>query len=207
MTVVIRRLLTIIEEQRIAGGAEVSPALVKVAAVAVIENPLAGKVAADVGPLVELGGELGELLAKRIFEVLPKADVQSFGKAAIVGSAGELEHAAPLIYPTFGKRVREVYGRGRAVIPSTKKMGGQSCSIDVPLVHTEALTVVSHFDAMEVRVPDAPHPDEIVVVLGDGERRPPTCAHAWTAGCPDTGPRRFGLKSRPSADRLGRRSF
>jgi hypothetical protein len=153
--------------------------LVKVAAAAVITNPLAGTVGADIESLIAIGGDLGDLLAKRIFAVLPKAQVQSFGKAAIVGTGGELEHAAPLIHPTFGKRVREVYGRGRAVIPSTKKVAGVGASIDVPLIYTEALTVVSHFDAIEVRVPDAPHPDEILVVLAMASGGRP---HARTPG-------------------------
>jgi hypothetical protein len=165
MAVVIRKLLTIIEEQRIEGGAEVSPPLIKVAAVAVIKNPLVGKIGADLAPLIEVGGDLGVLLAERIFEVLPKSDVKSFGKSAIVGADGELEHAAALIHPTFGKRMRVPLGRGRAVIPSSKKSGGEGCSIDVPLVYTEALSVASHYDSMEIRVHDAPHPDEVVVAL------------------------------------------
>jgi hypothetical protein len=179
MDLVIRKLLTIVEEQRIAAGAVLSAPLIKVAAVAVIENPLAGKVGADVTPLIEIGGDLGELLAKRIFEVLPKSQVQSFGKAAIVGSAGELEHSAPLLHPTFGKRVREVLGRGRAIIPSTKKTGTEGCAIDAPMVFTEAFTVVSHFDAMEIRVPGAPRSDEIVIalVMANGGR-----PHARTPG-------------------------
>jgi len=165
MAVVIRKILTIIEEQRIEGGADVSPPLVKVAAVAVIENPLTGKAGADLASLIETGGELGTLLAERILAVLPKSDVQSWGKAAIVGAGGELEHAAALIHPTFGKGPRVLLGRGRAVIPSSKKLGGEGCSIDVPLVYTEALRVVSHYDSMEVRVHDAPRPGEILVAL------------------------------------------
>ena len=105
------------------------------------------------------------LLAERILAVLPKSDVQSWGKAAIVGAGGELEHAAALIHPTFGKGPRVLLGRGRAVIPSSKKLGGEGCSIDVPLVYTEALRVVSHYDSMEVRVHDAPRPGEILVAL------------------------------------------
>jgi hypothetical protein len=165
MAVTIRKLLTIIEEQRTEGGAEVSPPLIKVAAVAVIENPLAGKIGADPAPLIEAGGNLGALLAERILEVLPNADVQGWGKAAIVGAGGELEHAAALIHPTFGKRIRVLLGRGRAIIPSSKKSGAEGCSIDVPLTYTEASSVVSHFDAMEIRLHDAPHADEVVVAL------------------------------------------
>jgi hypothetical protein len=165
MAVVIRKLLTIIEEQKIEGGTKVPSPLIKVAAVAVIENPLAGQIGADLAPLIEAGGELGEILAARILEVMPVADVQGWGKAAIVGAAGELEHAAALIHPTYGKRIRVLLGRGRAIIPSSKKSGGEGCSIDVPLTFTEASSVVSHFDAMEIRVHDAPHSNEVLVAL------------------------------------------
>ena len=165
MAAKIRKLVTIVEEQKSEGGAKLSAPLIKVAAIAVIENPLAGTVGADVAPLVEIGGELGEMLAARILEVLPVADVQGWGKAAIVGAGGELEHAAALIHPTYGKRIRVLLGRGRAIIPSAKKSGGEGCSIDVPLTYTEASSVASHFDAMEVRLHDAPHANEVVVAL------------------------------------------
>jgi hypothetical protein len=165
MAVAIRKITTIVEEQLLEGGAPLARPLKKVAAVAIIQNPLAGQAGADLAPLIAAGGELGRILTEHILAVLPKADVQSFGKAAIVGAGGELEHAAALIHPTFGKSVREVLGGGRAVIPSAKKCGGPGTTIDVPVVYKEALRVASHYDAMEVRVGDAPQPGEVLVAL------------------------------------------
>ena len=165
MAVAIRKIITVAEEQLVEGGAALARPLHKVAAVAIIANPLAGKAGADLAPLIEAGGELGRILTERIVGVLPRGAIQSFGKAAIVGAGGELEHAAALIHPTFGKSVREVLGGGRAVIPSAKKCGGPGATIDVPLVYKEALRVASHYDAMEVRIGDAPQPGEVLVAL------------------------------------------
>jgi len=169
---VLRKLVTIVEEQQREGGRSLSRPLKKVAAVAVIANPLAGHPGADVAPLIEVGAALGRVLAERILSVLPASSIESFGKGAIVGSDGELEHAAALIHPEFGQSVRKVIGGGRAIIPSTKKVGGPGASIDVPLVYKEAERVASHFDALEVRVPDAPGPGEVLVALvcSDGGR-------------------------------------
>ena len=165
MAVAIRKIVIVVDEQITEGGAALPQPLKKIAAVAIIQNPLAGKVCADLAPLIEAGGELGRILTERIVTVLPKSAVQSFGKAAIVGAGGELEHAAALIHPIFGRSVREVLGSGRAVIPSAKKCGGPGTTIDVPLVYKEALRVASHYDAMEVRVGDAPQPGEVLVAL------------------------------------------
>jgi hypothetical protein len=162
---VIHKLVTIVEEQRSEGGQPLSRPLTKVAAAAVIANPLAGSAGADLTPLIEAGGTLGRVLAERILSVLPASSIESFGKGAVVGTDGELEHAAALIHPEFGVSVRKVLGGGRAIIPSTKKVGGPGTAIDVPVVYKEAMRVASHFDALEVRVPDAPRPGDVLVVL------------------------------------------
>lgn len=161
----IRKLITVVEEQLAEGGMALRRPLRKVAAVAVIKNPLAGKPGHDLELLNEAGGTLGRLLAEQVLTVLPRERNESFGKGAIVGVAGELEHAAALIHPVFGKAVREVLGGGRAVIPSAKKSGGPGATIDVPVVYKDELRVASHYDAMEVRVGDAPAADEVVVAL------------------------------------------
>ncbi len=96
--------------------------------------------------------------------VAPSA-IESYGKAAIVGEAGELEHAAAILHPRLGKPLRQAVEKGAALVPSAKKMGGIGASIDVPLGHKDAAFVRSHFDAIEVRVPDAPRADEIVVAV------------------------------------------
>ena len=106
-------------------------------------------------------------MAKRAVAALgiegPRAE--SYGKAAAVGENGELEHAAAILHPKLGAPVRKVLGTGAALIPSSKKRGGLGVPLDVPLGHKDAAFVRSHFDAMEVRVPDAPRRDEIVVVV------------------------------------------
>ena len=110
---------------------------------------------------------LGGLLAERAIAALgiPGVQVESFGKAAVVGEAGELEHAAALLHPKMGAPVRAALGKGPALIPSAKKSGGPGTAIDVPLGHKDAAFVRSHFDAIEARVPDAPRADEILLCL------------------------------------------
>src|SRR5580704_311207 len=167
MAVRIRKVQVTLEETRLEAGQEVSPPTRRALACAVIENPFAGRHVADLSPLVEIGAELGDLLTKRCLAVLgiegPSAE--SFGKAAIVGENGELEHAAALLHPKMGAPVRAALGKGPALIPSAKKRGGPGTAIDVPLGHKDAAFVRSHFDAIEARVQDAPRADEIVVVI------------------------------------------
>jgi hypothetical protein len=115
---------------------------------------------------VQMGTDLGTLLAQQALAPLGDGTkVESFGKACLVGSDGELEQAAALIHPTFGRSVRAVIGGGKAGIPSTKKVGGPGSAIDVPLCYRDHAGVASHYDAMEVSIPGAPKADEIVVAL------------------------------------------
>ncbi len=167
----IRKLVTIVEEIRADGAREAARPVRKAAAVAVIENPFAGRYAEDLAPLVTVGEELGALLGKMAVEALGGA-AESYGKAAIVGLDGESEHAAAILHPTLGTPFRAAVGGGKAIIPSAKKLGPAGTAIDVPLHYKDAAFVRSHFDAMEVRVPDAPKPGEIVValVVTDGGR-------------------------------------
>ena len=136
-------------------------------AMAVIENPYAGRYVEKLDDLVAIGEELGGLLGAKCVEALgiePGA-AQSYGKAAIVGEAGELEHAAAILHPKLGAPLRKAVEKGAALVPSAKKRGGLGTAIDVPLGHKDAAFVRSHFDAMEARVPDAPRPAEIVVAV------------------------------------------
>ena len=163
----IRKLLTIVEETHREAGETVSPATRKCAAIAVIDNPCVGRPAGDLGELVAIGEMLGDLLGQRAVAGLglPPGLVHSYGKAAIVGEDGELEHAAAILHPKLGAPLRTAVGGGAALVPSAKKRGGMGAAIDVPLGHKDAAFVRSHFDAMEIRVPDAPRRDEIVVVV------------------------------------------
>jgi len=163
----IRKLLTFIEETRLEMGKLIEPPTRRAAAVAVIENPFAGRYVEDLSELIDIGEELGGLLAARAVAALgiegPRAE--SYGKAAAVGENGELEHAAAILHPKLGAPVRKVLGTGAALIPSSKKRGGPGVALDIPLGHKDAAFVRSHFDGMEVRVTDAPRANEIVVAV------------------------------------------
>lgn len=164
---VIRKLIVVVEETQREIGREIVPPTRKSAAIAVIENPFAGHFVEDLEPLMAIGEELGALLGARAVAALgvePPA-IESFGKAAIVGEQGELEHAAAILHPRLGAPLRKAVEKGAALVPSSKKMGGPGTPIDVPLGHKDAAFVRSHFDAMEVRVADAPRAGEIVVAI------------------------------------------
>ncbi|RWN45693.1 MAG: amino acid synthesis family protein [Mesorhizobium sp.] len=163
----IRRIITIVEETRIEGGRPVDLPTRRAAAIAVIRNPYAGTYVEDLSALSAIGEALGDILPRRAVAALGIAGyrVESFGKAAAVGADGELEHAAAILHPKLGAPFRDVLGKGAALIPSSKKRGGLGVSLDIPLGHKDAARVRSHFDGMEVRVPDAPRADEIVVAI------------------------------------------
>ncbi|MEM8754170.1 MAG: amino acid synthesis family protein [Pseudomonadota bacterium] len=167
MTAAIRKLAVWVEETRREAGREVAPPTRKAVAAAVVANPFAGRFEEDLTPLIEIGAELGALLGARCVAALgiaPEA-AQSYGKAAMVGEDGELEHAAALLHPAMGAPLRAEVGGGAALVPSSKKMGAPGAPLDVPLGHKDAAYVRSHFDAAEVRLPDAPRADEILVAI------------------------------------------
>jgi hypothetical protein len=170
----IRKLVTVAEEILEDGGRAVAKPVKKVAVVAVIENPFAGRFVEDLQELIKTGEELGELLGQRAAGALG-GPVHSYGKAAIVGTDGEYEHAAAILHPTLGTPFRSAVGGGKAIIPSAKKLGAPGTSIDVPLHFKDAAFVRTHFDAMEVRLSDAPKANEILValVVTDGGRPHP----------------------------------
>lgn len=161
----LNRLYTFIEETYSEGGRPLNMPLKRVAVTAVIGNPLAGRFEEDLSELMEIGAELGTLLGQKAVAQLDGDAPHSYGKAVIVGMNGEREHAAALMHPKLGAPLREAVNGGKAIIPSAKKMGGPGTMIDVPLHHKDAMKVRSHFDAMEVRIPDAPAANEIVVVV------------------------------------------
>ena len=163
----IRKLLVSVEETRIEMGRQVEPATRKALAIAVIANPYAGSYSENLDELIAIGEELGDMLGRRCVEALgiEAAQAESYGKAAIVGESGELEHAAAILHPKLGAPLRKAVDKGAALVPSAKKMGGPGTGIDVPLGHKDAAFVRSHFDAIEARVPDAPRAGEIVVAV------------------------------------------
>jgi hypothetical protein len=167
MTPDIRKITVQLDETHRDMGEAVSPPTRRAVACAVIANPFAGRFEKDLSPLMDIGASLGDVLTKRCLAALGIAGAQaeSFGKAAIVGEGGELEHAAAILHPKMGTPVRAALVKGPALIPSAKKMGGLGAAIDVPLGHKDAAYVRSHFDAVEARVPDAPRRGEIVVCI------------------------------------------
>jgi Amino acid synthesis len=163
----IRKIVVWVEETHLEQGQSVTPATRKAVAVAVIRNTFAGRYVADLEPLMAMGETLGGLLGTRCVQALgiTPAQAQSYGKAAMVGEAGELEHAAALLHPRMGAPLRLAVEKGAALVPSAKKMGAPGHTLDVPLGHKDAAFVRSHFDAIEVRLPDAPRADEIMVAV------------------------------------------
>ena len=167
MAIKLRKLVVQVDETRIEMGQAVEPPARRAVAIAVIDNPYAGRYEAKLDALIEAGEELGALLGNRCVEALGIApgEAQSYGKAAIVGEAGELEHAAAILHPKLGAPLRAAVEKGAALVPSAKKMGTLGTAIDVPLGHKDAAFVRSHFDAIEARVADAPRANEIVVAV------------------------------------------
>lgn len=163
----VRKFIDIVEEIQMENGRKISPPIKKAAAVAVIKNPFVNSYQENLDPLIEMGDTLGEELSRRAMEALriEPDQVESFGKGVLVGMGGELEHAAALMHPKLGHAVRRVVGGGKTMMPSAKKMGVPGAEIDVPVHCKDAALVRSHFDAMAVRVHDAPREDEILVII------------------------------------------
>lgn len=167
MTASIRKIIVQVDETRMEMGQAVHPPTRRALAMAVIANPFAGRYVENLDELIAIGEELGGLLGAKCVQALgiSPGQAQSYGKAAIVGEAGELEHAAAILHPKLGASLRLAVEKGAALVPSSKKRGGLGTAIDVPLGHKDAAFVRSHFDAMEARVADAPRANEIVVAV------------------------------------------
>ncbi|WP_164658361.1 amino acid synthesis family protein [Tropicibacter sp. Alg240-R139] len=167
MTMDIRKIAVNVEETHIEAGRNIAPATRKAVAVAVIANPYAGTYEEDLTPLMDMGAELGAILGKKCVEALriTPEQAESYGKSAMVGENGELEHAAALLHPKLGAPLRKEVEKGAALVPSSKKMGSPGQVLDVPLGHKDAAYVRSHFDGIEVRLNDAPRANEIMVAV------------------------------------------
>ncbi|QUJ76375.1 amino acid synthesis family protein [Sulfitobacter albidus] len=163
----IRKIAVTVEETHIEMGRPVTPPTRKAVAVAVIANPFAGSYAEDLTDLMDIGAELGALLGERCVQALgiTPAQAQSYGKSAMVGERGELEHAAAILHPKLGAPLRAAVEKGAALVASSKKMGSPGQVLDVPLGHKDAAYVRSHFDGIEVQLNDAPRASEIMVAV------------------------------------------
>jgi hypothetical protein len=173
----IRRLVLVKDTVNFEGGAPAIVPVTRVAACAVIANPLAGVITDDLQVLIPFGADLGAYLVRAAVDAL-QAPVVSYGKACIVGTSGDIEHAAAIIHPRRGKPMREAIGGGQAIIPSNVKVAAAGTSIDVPLGHKDDVWSFDEIDTVTVAVPGAPRPDEIVVIvaLANGGRPRPRVA-------------------------------
>lgn len=173
----IRRLIVIKDVIYAEGGLPAMAPVTRVAACAVIANPLAGRAEEYLDQLIPFGEELGEMLVQEALKALPLPAL-SYGKAAIVGTSGDIEHGAAILHPRMGKPMRAAIGGGQAIIPSNVKIGAVGCTIDVPLGHKDDVWQFDQIDTIGVTVANAPRPDEIVVIVAfaDGGRPRPRIA-------------------------------
>jgi len=180
------RLVVVKDTVHIEGGLPAVEAVTRVAACAVIANPRAGEAADALEPLVGWGAELGERLVQECLAALPHPPV-AYGKGAIVGTDGDIEHGAALIHPRMGKPMRDAIGGGQALIPSNVKIGAAGASIDIPLGHKDDAWSFNEIDTLTVTIGGAPRPNEIVVivVLSDGGRPRPRVAKSGAVPAPD----------------------
>ena len=164
--IVLRKRVTIVEEILHEGGPVAEHPLRRGAVLGVIANPFAGRYVEEIASFMEPLKPLGLAMARHLVEALggDPATIQGYGKGAIVGTAGELEHGA-LWHVPGGYAMREILGDAKAIVPSTKKVGGPGTRLDVPVTHINASYVRSHFDAMEIGIADAPRADEILLAL------------------------------------------
>lgn len=162
----IRKFVCFMDEIFHEGGPRSQRAAQKAAIVAVIDNPFANRYVEDIANFMETLKPLGLEMAQRLIDALGgnPDDIEGYGKGAIVGANGELEHAA-LWHNPGGYAMRELLGDAKAIVPSTKKVGGPGTRLDVPITHINASYVRSHFDAMEIGINDAPRANEIAVAL------------------------------------------
>lgn len=163
----IRKMYLFVEETHADGTKKLARPVRKAAAAVAFKNPYTEQYQEDLSLLYDWSEKLGEILTKKAVAALgiKPEGVESYGKAAIVGEKGELEHCAAILHPKLGKPMRENVGGGKAIIPSAKKLGFPGAAIDVPLHFKNAAFVRSHFDALEVRLPDAPRADELVLIV------------------------------------------
>jgi len=166
----IKRTLTFIGETGLEAGQRVDPPLRKIAVVAVIDNPFAGRFERDLKPLTDASAEIGRTICTLAVSMLAPHKAQSYGKAAIIGVNGEQEHGVSMLTTVFGNVMREAAGGGKAWISSITKRAAAGATIDIPLAHKDALYVRSHYDGTTITLPDAPLPNEIAIICAFANR-------------------------------------
>ena len=166
----ILRTLTFVDEVRPDPVQAAEPPLRKVAVVAIVRNPFAGRFQADLSMLTEASEAVGREICRRAVELLAPYQPESYGKGAIIGMAGEQEHGVAMLTTVFGNVMREAAGGGKAWISSLTKRAAPGATIDLPLAHKDALYVRSHYDGITLTLHDAPLPDEIAIICGYANR-------------------------------------
>jgi len=162
----IRRLLAFCDHKEVEAGRRHNEPLRKVASVAIIANPFAGRYVEDLNEGIEASVELGRVLSKQALELMGPYKAESYGKGGVVGIGGELEHANALLTTTFATPLRDALGGAAAWIPSFTKLAAAGASIDIPLAHKDALYVRSHYDGVTVTLPpEAPAADEVALIV------------------------------------------
>ena len=169
----IKRTLTFIDETGVEAGQPIDPPLRKVAVVAILDNPFAGRFERDLSRLTDASAEIGRHICGLAVSLLAPHKPQSYGKAAIIGMNGEQEHGVAMLTTVFGNVMREAAGGGKAWISSLTKRAAPGASIDIPLAHKDALYVRSHYDGITITLPDAPLPDELAIICGYANRGRP----------------------------------
>ena len=169
----IKRVLTFVDEVSTEAGQRVDPPLRKVAVVAVVDNPFAGRFEPDLSQLTDASADIGRRICGLAVSLLGPHKPESYGKAAVIGMNGEQEHGVAMLTTVFGNVMREAAGGGKAWISSLTKRAAPGATIDIPLAHKDALYVRSHYDGITITLPDAPLPDEIAVICGYANRGRP----------------------------------
>jgi hypothetical protein len=165
MEYAVRKWFGLVEEVHHDGGPPPEPPLRKAVVAAVVANPYAGGYHEDLSALIDPSPELAHELVRRGRVLLGDAPIESYGKGGIAGTAGEQEHVVACLTTVFGNALRDTVGGGEAWVSSATKVGAAGETLDLPLAYKDALYVRSHYDAVTFRIPDAPHPDELVLAI------------------------------------------
>jgi len=169
----VKRILTFFDEVRSEAGRRTEPPLRKAAAVAIVQNPFAGRYVEDLAPLTAASEAIGREISALAVALLAPHKPVSYGKAALIGLAGEQEHGNAMLTTVFGNVMREAAGGGKAWISSFTKRATPCATIDIPLAHKDALYVRSHYDGISITLHDAPLPDEIALICAYASRGRP----------------------------------
>jgi hypothetical protein len=165
MNLNIRKWLTFVDHKLEEAGQMADTPLRKVSIVAIVRNPFLGEYKADLSEGIAASEALGAIFARRLLEAFTGYEIQSYGKAGIVGTGGEQEHANALLSSLFADPIRAAIGGGKSWIPSVTKVAAPGTLIDVPLAAKDALYVRSHYDAMTICIPDGPLADEVALIF------------------------------------------